>query len=77
MDTEYAPIVIDNGAGFMRVGFGGDDNPKSIFRKFLFCLLRCCYDHSIATLVSGDRTYGEEALVTCNVSVHLLTITAQ
>jgi actin len=31
MDEENEPLVIDNGSGFLKAGFGGDDAPKSIF----------------------------------------------
>lgn len=27
---DTAPVVIDNGSGFCKVGYGGDDNPKTI-----------------------------------------------
>lgn len=31
MDDDIDPIVIDNGSGFMKAGFAGDDAPKCIF----------------------------------------------
>ena len=29
--VEAAPIVIDNGSGMMKAGFGGDDAPRAVF----------------------------------------------
>ena len=31
MDDDLDPIVIDNGSGYMKAGFAGDDAPKCKF----------------------------------------------
>ncbi|XP_047236512.1 actin-5-like [Girardinichthys multiradiatus] len=31
METEIAPLVIDNGSGFTKAGFSGDDFPRAVF----------------------------------------------
>ncbi|KAK9074985.1 hypothetical protein SSX86_003304 [Deinandra increscens subsp. villosa] len=31
-DDDIQPLVIDNGSGFMKAGFAGDDDPKVVFR---------------------------------------------
>jgi actin-related protein len=35
MDDEVDPIIIDNGSGYMKAGFAGDDAPKCIFPTIL------------------------------------------
>ena len=31
IDEDVAPIVVDNGSGMCKAGFGGDDAPRSVF----------------------------------------------
>ena len=30
-DSASAPVVIDNGSGMIKAGFGGDDAPRAVF----------------------------------------------
>ena len=33
LDEDIAALVIDNGSGTMKAGFGGDDYPRAVFHS--------------------------------------------
>ena len=35
MEEEVTAVVIDNGSGFIKAGFAGDDAPRSVFANVL------------------------------------------
>lgn len=35
VDTDISAIVIDNGSGVIKAGFGGDDAPRSVFTNLV------------------------------------------
>jgi len=58
---EVVPIVVDNGSGVCKLGFGGDDAPRQIIRN---CILRPSHLGEGTTFGGGskDAYHGMEAI---------------
>ena len=59
MDDFDAPLVIDNGSGMVKAGFGGDDAPRSVFPSIVG---KPKYHGVMAGMASKDLYVGDEAM---------------
>ncbi|CAH1792642.1 unnamed protein product [Owenia fusiformis] len=57
-DDEIAPVVIDNGSGMCKAGFGGDDAPRAVFPAVVG---RPKYQSWMTGMGSKDSYIGDEA----------------
>ena len=57
-EEEEVPVVIDNGSGMIKAGFGGDDAPRAVFPAILG---RPRHQGIMVGMGNRDRYVGEEA----------------
>jgi actin-related protein len=46
MEDKYPPLVVDNGSGMIKAGFGGDDSPRSVFPNIVCKIKKLPFKHS-------------------------------
>ena len=57
MSKNYIPIVIDNGSLMLKAGFGGDENPKAVFKNIVgrISMPKIIFEEELKELYIGDE----------------------